>query len=1022
MRFLAAVIIAALSCPGVAWAKSGPTLHTRQEIDRVRALCKTDAWAVKERQKAEAGAARWVAMSDEALWAFILDADIPRALNVNFGVGCPVHGKAVFQKGGHYPWVMTTDQPFKVKCPVGGEVYPSNDFAAYLEAGRTEKLDTTQPYVDDGRGYVAPDGQRYWFVAHYVFWQRWRRDILSAMDALNHAYLLTGDAKYAHKLGVMLSRMVEVYPKMDYAKQAYHNGRWPAGIQGRVLDYIWENGTINRFARCYDGIYDAIDRDKDLSVFLAARGVKNLKQEFEKKVLHFMARDVMAGRIRGNMYYQPTLASLAIAIDNDDASTGPTTQQMVDWLLRGGGEIEFILYNGFDRDGAGGESAPGYSSSWNTNFCKVAELLARLGVDVTKDPRWRQVIRFPYNLTIGSACPRIGDCHGTIHRAPKLVNSVVCTFGYKHFRDPQCAQLLLTLPGVFKKSLWGTELDRADVEKVARSAPDQTRLGTRNLGGYGLGVFECRDGPSHRAAYLYYGSADAWHGHHDRLTIGCFAQGRDLLPEMGYPSHWNAKGGRFTRGMPCHYIVEVDQRRSANKKSGYLDYFAVGSRARVMRAHAEAIYPGLARVYRRTFAMIDTVASAGTASQPKTQPTEGSRGSFLIDLFHVQGGKLHDYHFHGLPFGTFTTQGLRHVSTQETGTLLGEKVAWGKDTSKNASGYDFLRNVRRHKADGVWSARWVGRDDCRLTYWMPSFSDVIVCDGEPPAKPNYPETMEFVVVRNAAAETRFPAVIVPSRKTDPVTNVAFEQQAGETHYRVETVEGAWRIRVSDDGAFGAVLNRPDGSAYAFSANQDAVELAGKRARIKHRPVFAIKAVDYASNTVTVTEPIDAPDRLVGQVCVIAPPGPRGPKGTPASGHSASYTVASADRHQFRFEGPAQTGIILVETARGAEVTTKSRLSGYGTQISARSFVGMALVSEDLARSARIATYGSPKGVATFGLAKHVTFTDSDGDGRRLAYFADFAPGYTVTFAPWIEIERARDGHITVQSNVPVDGP
>jgi len=305
---------------------------------------------------------------------------------------------------------------------------------------------------------------------------------------------------------------------------------------------------------------------------------------------------------------------------------------------------------------------------------------------------------------------------------------------------------------------------------------------------------------------------------------------------------------------------------------------------------------------------------------------------------------------------------------------------------------------------------------------MPPFDEVIVCDGEPPAKPDYPETMEFVVVRNAAAETRFPAVIVPSRGTDPVKNVTFEQQAGETHYRVETVEGAWRIRADDDGAFSAVLNRPDGSAYAFSANQDAVALAGKRVSVKRRPVFTIKAVDYASNTVTVTEPIDACDRLIGQVCVIAPPAPRGPSRGQASGHSASYTVASADRHQLRFEGPAQTGILLVETVKGAEVTTKSRLSGYGTQVSARSFVGMSLVSEDLARSARIATYGSPGGVATFGLAAPVTFADNDGDGRRLAYFADFAPGYTVTFAPWIEIERARDGRMTVRSNVPVDGP
>ena len=97
---------------------------------------------------------------------------------------------------------------------------------------------------------------------------------------------------------------------------------------------------------------------------------------------------------------------------------------------------------------------------------------------------------------------------------------------------------------------------------------------------------------------LYYGSPDAWHGHHDRLTIDYWAHGRSFLPEMGYPAHWNAKGERFTRGMPSHFIVEIDQTRSRNQRSGYLDFFAAGAKTRVMLAHAEVIYPGLAEVYQ----------------------------------------------------------------------------------------------------------------------------------------------------------------------------------------------------------------------------------------------------------------------------------------------------------------------------------------------------------------------------------------------------------------------------------------
>ena len=204
------------------------------------------------------------------------------------------------------------------------------------------------------------------------------------------------------------------------------------------------------------------------------------------------------------MYYQVTLAYLALVMDNTDPAYGPTTDEMLDWLLHGGGELNLILYNGFDRDGAGGESAPGYSTSWNENFCRVADLLVRLGLDVTKDPRWRRLIRFPYTLAVaGRFSPRVGDCGGDLYRSENLISRSVLAFGFQHFRDPQCAQLLLKHGGPFGESLWGDTLDRAEVERVAQSVPDLTDLRTRDLGGYGLVVFDSGEGESRRAATMY---------------------------------------------------------------------------------------------------------------------------------------------------------------------------------------------------------------------------------------------------------------------------------------------------------------------------------------------------------------------------------------------------------------------------------------------------------------------------------------------------------------------------------------
>ena len=975
----------------VAQAKSGPDLHSREEVDRARALCDAEPWAADLRAKAIEAAEPWLQMTDEEIWTFIPEAEQPRALNVNFGVGCPICGKEIFREGGHYPWDMDREHPFKVVCPVCKTSFPSNDFAAYTEGGRTEKLDVTEPYVDDGFGYVAPDGQRYFFVAHYLFWQRWRRDVMGMLEALGAAYELTGRPEYAHRAGVALGRLREVYPRMDYATQAYHNGEWPAGINGRILDYVWENRTIQTISRAYDRIYPALGGNEELKRFLAARGISELRTEFEREVLAFMARDIMEGRIRGNMYYQPTLAHLAIVMDNHDPAIGPTTDEMADWLLRGGGELETILYNGFDRDGIGGESAPGYSLTWNENFCNLAELLVKLGVDVTADPRWRNLIRYPQNLLVaGRYTPRIGDCGGTIHTPGTLVSPRVLSFGFRHFQDPECAQWLIMRGGPFGNSLWNETLDRAEVEAVAQAHPDLTDRRTRDLGGYGLTIFDSGGDEARRGAWMYYGSPGSWHGHDDRLTIGFSAHGRDFLPEMGYPSHWDRKGEIFTRGMISHYIVLIDHNRCENRKSGFLDFFAAGSRARVARARAEAIYPGKAEVYRRTFAMIDS----------------GDQ-SFLVDRFDVRGGQRHDYHFHGLPFGQMDTVGLDLISTQTTGTLLGEEVAWASDRSRRSTGYDLLRNVRRFQpSQEAWHIRWAGRDDCRLSYWMPAFPEILICDGEPPAKPDYPETMEFVIARNHAEESRFPAVISPSRGSEVVQSASFAQEGATTHYAVETEEGSWHIEIDDAGAFLAACTRTDGSHYGFCANRRDLTIAGKHLRADDGRAYTIEEVDYPTNTVHLAEPVREPGLLIGEVAIIS-----------GNGHSASYTVMEATRDMLRFEGPAITGRCIAETLDETHLRSGTRIQGYGAQLGAHELTGMVLVSAEKDMCRPILGHIAAEDTWTFEVRE--AFPEEGGDGQRLLYFADMAPGYAVKLAPWFEVEVAASGAMQIKGNVPV---
>jgi hypothetical protein len=99
-------------------------------------------------------------------------------------------------------------------------VFPTNDYAAYYRSNFKDKIGWDTQYVDDGWGWKDPKtGEKFWFVAYYNHWL-WHSHISPGVRALGQAYLLTGDARYAHKAAVMLRRIAEVYPAMDHAKQS----------------------------------------------------------------------------------------------------------------------------------------------------------------------------------------------------------------------------------------------------------------------------------------------------------------------------------------------------------------------------------------------------------------------------------------------------------------------------------------------------------------------------------------------------------------------------------------------------------------------------------------------------------------------------------------------------------------------------------------------------------------------------------------------------------------------------------
>ena len=652
------VVVAAPLC-----AKDRRTFYDDAFMAGLKQKIVTQDWARAQADGIGKGLEWLLQMSDQELWDFIPPPEQMRAINVCIAHDCPVCGDEVNRRAGHYPWLTSREKPFKVECPVCHGVFPKNDFQPWNTEGLKGKPDEGPEPTDHGLGWLdKKDGRRYYFVPYYIFWQRWSRDILGSLGALSQAYVVTGNPAYGHKCALMLAKIGSMYSRFDYPTQCYHEGRF--GVGGRISDYIWSTGNDTRITLAYDGIFPVLAQDAELAAFLKAHGVGDAQKTIED-MLFLMVKDVMEGKVAGNQgMHQMTMCHLAIVLDNQDAKRGPTTQDMSDWLMSGGGRLEDLLWNGFQREGIGAESAPGYSTGWGVHFYEVADLLPRLGLDIWQNPKLRKMADIGPDLVVaGKFCPSIGDTGNSTGSGPVALSASLQGRAFMHYGDAKYARILKDI-GATSRSLFGDTFDEAKAMAVAAKTPPLPPLRTRDLGGYGCAILEAGSGDNRRGLSLYYGDATGAHGHADRLNLEMFAFGRSVLPDDGYPTPFTRPDFHEWRRANTfrHYCVMVDELPQLTYYRGYLNTLLGAPQVQLVDASAERAYPGRVSLYRRTSALVDL----------------SSERSYLLDIWRVQGGGQHDWCFHGPNFPEFKTGGLvSYAGEPPRGTLAGPDVPYG---------------------------------------------------------------------------------------------------------------------------------------------------------------------------------------------------------------------------------------------------------------------------------------------------------------------------------------------------------
>jgi hypothetical protein len=253
-------------------SKTGSAFFPRDLADAVPRNAAEHAWCAEARDLIVEAAQPWMRLSDEELWGLMFGCTISRSWMVWSNGHCPACKQSVPM----YNWEMNAlERPWKVRCPHCAELFPKNDFAAFYRSGlddagvfdpkradrgllfNVDHADSEDPLrsfgVDDGEGYVA-DGNRWRFIGAYLVYGQWKQAVLGGVRALAEAYVVTGDPAYAHKAGVLLDRVADLYPTFDYKTQGLTYER---RISNGYVS-VWHDSCeeTRELASAYDQVFD----------------------------------------------------------------------------------------------------------------------------------------------------------------------------------------------------------------------------------------------------------------------------------------------------------------------------------------------------------------------------------------------------------------------------------------------------------------------------------------------------------------------------------------------------------------------------------------------------------------------------------------------------------------------------------------------------------------------------------------------------------------------------------------------
>jgi len=272
--------------------------------------------------------------------------------------------------------------------------------------------------------------------------------------------------------------------------------------------------------------------------------------------------------------------------------------------------------------------------------------------------------------------------------------------------------------------------------------------------------------------HLHFGGTDG-HEHYDCLSLVVWALGGELISEGEYCKYGTRNWNLATAGHNGVVIDQVNQRgrfnaRLKQTKDDYVDKLSYNPN---VYGHGDTRNFGNLRIWDPTHPKMQIVEADGKNAYGRNKVSHYRRtiamieiednSFYLIDVFRVKGGNIHDWMLHG---------------------NLGEDYAFWSDLNwKSASGsrFGYLDIKNQARTNSNWFSEFQYESGARIRTIMLGHPDTEVSIGRAPAMRRYGDAT-FMDVRRSGGDNIFVAVHEPYKTAPKVENVTMLECSGKS--------------------------------------------------------------------------------------------------------------------------------------------------------------------------------------------------------------------------------------------------